>query len=90
MEEIIQLHTHDVYEKVLEEQCWQSTGGRLVKVKWADITKRDEVNHEYRSRLVAKERQMNKRLNLSAATPSLATNKAIFSGAAAEGTGYAQ
>ena len=53
LDEIKQLHVHDVYEKVPEEDCWKSTGRRPVQVKWIDINKGDLNEPEYQSRLVA-------------------------------------
>ena len=53
--EINQRYSHDVYEKVPLDKCWESTGKNPVKVKWIDISKEDEINQEYRSRPVAKE-----------------------------------
>ena len=61
-----------------------------MKVKWIDIIKGDEGNHEYRSRLVAKEIKMDKRLDLFAATPPLAAKKTLFSAAVTDGIGYSQ
>ena len=60
----------------------------MVDLKWVDINKGDSVNHEYRSRLVAKELKLDKRLDLFAATPPLEAKKAIFSAAVTEGIGY--
>ena len=60
LDEIKQFHSHDVYEKVPIEECWKSTGRAPVKIKWVDINKGDSVNHDYRSRLVAKEIKMEK------------------------------
>ena len=88
LDEIKQLHSHDVYEKVPIEECWRSTGRAPVKVRWLDINKGDNVNHEYRSRLVAKEIKMDKRLDLFAATPPLEAKKLLFSTAVTEGLGY--
>ena len=76
--EIKQFQVHDVYEKVPTEVCWEATGKAPVLVKWIDITKGDEVNHEYRSRLVAKEIKMDKRLDLFAATPHFGVEEAIL------------
>ena len=69
LDEIKQLHAHDVYDKVPLAECQQSIGQAPVKVKWVDFGKGDNVNHEYRSRLVAKEIEMDKRLDLFVATP---------------------
>ena len=78
-----------MYDKVPLAECWQSTGRAPVKVKWIDINKGDNVNHEYRSRLVAKEIKMDKRLDLFAATPPLEAKKLLFSAATTEGLGFA-
>ena len=59
-----------------------------MKVNWVDINTGDGVNHDYRSRLVAKELIMDKRLDLFAATPPLEAKKALFSAAVTEGIGY--
>ena len=88
LDEIKQLHSHDVYDKVPLTDCWQSSGRAPVKVKWIDINKGDNVNHEYRSRLVAKEIKMDKRLDLFAATPPLEAKKLLFSAAVTEGIGF--
>jgi len=88
LDEIKQLHSHHVYDKVPLTECWESTGRNPVKVKWIDINKGDNVNHEYRSRLVAKEIKMDKRLDLFAATPPLEAKKLFFSAAVTEGIGY--
>ena len=88
LDEIKQFHSHEVYEKVPIEECWNSTGKAPVKVKWVDINKGDNVNHEYRSRLVAKELKLDKRLDLFAATPPLEAKKAIFSAAVTQDIGY--
>ena len=54
LDEIKQVHTHGVYEKVPIEECWNQTGKAPIKTKWVDINKGDELNEELRSRLVAK------------------------------------
>ena len=59
-----------------------------MKVKWVDINNGDSVNHDYRSRQVAKELKMDKRLDLFAATPPLEAKKALFSAAVTEGIGF--
>ena len=66
-----QIRNHNVYEKVPLEECHQKTGKAPIKVKWVDINKGDEINKEYRSRLVAKEIKRDKREDLFAATPPL-------------------
>ena len=88
LDEIKQLHSRDVYEKVPITECWRSTGCAPVKVKWIDIDKGDNVNHDYRSRLVAKEIKMDKRLDLFATTPPLEAKKLPFSAATTEGVKF--
>ena len=53
LDEIQQIRHHNVYEKVPLSECHQNTGKSPIKVKWVDINKGDEINKEYRSRLVA-------------------------------------
>ena len=69
LDETKQLYAQDVYDKLPLSECWQSTGRALVLVKWIDINKGDDVDHDYWSRLVAEEIRRDKRLDLFAATP---------------------
>ena len=87
-EEIKHLHSYDVYEKVPIDQCCNSTGRTLMTIKWVDINQGDKVYHDYRSRLVAKELKLDKRLDLFAPTTPLEAKKVLFSAAATEGIGY--
>ena len=61
---------------------------KLVSVRWLDISKGDEANPEYRSRLVAQEIKTDKRQDLFAATPPLEAKKILCSLAVTEGVGY--
>ena len=54
-EEIIELHKYEVYEKRPIEECLRVTGKKPVGIRWVDINKGDELNPEYRSRIVAKD-----------------------------------
>ena len=54
-EEMEQFKKHGVYEKVNEEVCWAITGKAPIGSRWIDINKGDEVNPDYRSRLVAQQ-----------------------------------
>ena len=42
-----------VYVKVPESECWEKTGKGPIGTRWIDINKGDEVNPDYRSRLLA-------------------------------------
>ena len=57
LDEIKQVHSHGVYEKVPIEERWAKTGKAPIKTKWVDINKGDKLNEEYRCRLVAKKNQ---------------------------------
>ena len=87
-DEIQQIRNHNVYEKIPLEGCHQRTGKAPIKVKWVDINKGDEINKEYRSRLVAKEIKRDKREDLFAATPPLEAKKMFFSMAVTEEIGH--
>ena len=50
LDEMKQIHQHDVYTKVPERMCIEETGRKPVSVRWLDIIKGDEVNPEYRNR----------------------------------------
>ena len=54
-EEMGHVRNLEVYTKVPIQQCWDRTGKGPVRVRWLDINKGDEVNREYRSRLVGQE-----------------------------------
>ena len=45
----------NVYTKVDEATCWQETGRPPITLKWVDRNKGDNVNENYRSRLVVRE-----------------------------------
>ena len=42
--EMRQIAEHGVYHKVPVDQCCEETGRALIKVRWLDINKGDEVN----------------------------------------------
>lgn len=54
-------------------------GGKVISVRWIDISKGDEVLENYRSRLVAREIKKDDRPDLFAATPPLEALKALIS-----------
>ena len=81
-EEMMVFKEHDVYTKVPIEEAVNETGKQPIGVRWLDINKGDEVQPEYRSRLVAKEIKRDQRDDLFAATPPLEAKKALLSLAA--------
>ena len=87
-EEIDQYHEHDVYTKADIDECMKETGKPPIKVRWIDINKGDNLNPDYRSRLVAKEIKQYNRDDLFAATPPLEALKMLISMAMTEGVGY--
>ena len=70
------------------QQCWDNTGKAPIGVRWVDINKGDDINPEYRSRLVAKEFKLGSIEELFAATPPLEAKKLLMSMATTEGIGY--
>ena len=88
IEEMEEFRKHGVYIKVPIKECMERTGKKPIGVRWVDINKGDEVNPEYRSRLVAKEIKINKRDDLFAATPPIEALKMLLSAAVTEGKGY--
>ena len=70
-EKMEEIKKHSVYDKVDEEEFWRISGKKPIGTRWIDINKGDEVNPEYRSRLVAQEIKMDKREDLFAATPPI-------------------
>ncbi len=87
-EELEEYKKHGVYEKVDIEECWDATGKAPIGVRWVDVNKGDEIHPEVRSRLVAKEINKGKNVELFAATPPLEAKKVLFSAAVTEGVGY--
>ncbi len=61
-EEMEEVRKHKVYSKVPVQQCLEETGQMPIGTRWVDINKGDDVNWEYRSRLVAKDIKVNERL----------------------------
>ena len=54
-EEMKEFRSHEVYKKVPIKECWAITGKDPIGTRWVDINKGDELQPEYRSRLVAQE-----------------------------------
>lgn len=77
-----------VYDKVTLKECRNKTGKGTIAVRWVDINKGDDVNPDYRSRLVAKEIKRDKCLDLFAATPPLEALEMLLCFAMTEGIGY--
>ena len=70
--------------------CWDETGKEPIGTRWVDVNSGDEVNPDYRSRLVAQEIQRDRREDLFAATPPLEAKKLLLSVAVTAGIGYRQ
>ena len=70
-EEIDCLHEMNVCTKVPVDERTKATGKQPVGVNWVDVSKHDEDNPRYRSRLVAKEAKRSPMHELYAATPPL-------------------
>jgi hypothetical protein len=71
IEEMREVKKHGVYIKVPINTCMETTGKKPIAVRWVDINKGDEVNPDYRSRLVAKEIKIHKNDDLFAANLDL-------------------
>ena len=57
-------------------------GGKLIDTRWIDTNKADELNPEYRSRLVGRELNDSKDDSLYASTPPLEALRVVLSWAA--------
>ena len=86
-DELIEIDKHNVYDVVPVTACWAKTGQAPIGTRWVDINKDDDVNPEYRSRLVAQEINRGKRDDLFAATPALEATKMLLSLAVTHGYG---
>ena len=69
------------------KETYEHTGKQPTSVRWIDIHKGDNENPNYRSRLVAREINTNKRENLVAATPPLEAPKILLSITTSENKG---
>ena len=88
IEEMVEVAKHKLYDKVPLQECWDETGKAPIKVRWLDINKGDELNPEYRSRLVAMELKRDNRKDLFAPTPPLEAKKLLFALAVTEEIGF--
>ena len=87
-EEMLEFQKHDVYTKVPIAECLGTTGKKPIGVRWVDVNKGDSSKPKYRSRLVAKELNLDKREDLFAATPPVEAKKLLLSLAMTEGYGF--
>ena len=78
-EELAEFKAFKVYDKVNIEECWEVTGKDPIGTKWVDVNKGDDVNPDYRSRLVAQDIKTDTRDDLFAATPPLEAKNMLFS-----------
>ena len=79
LEEMKEFDKHQVYEKRPIKECWEKTNKEPIGTRWVDINKGDNINPEYRSRLVAQELNQSKRDDIFAATPPLEVLKLVLS-----------
>ena len=74
-----------VCEKILQEMA-KEKGWKIVKSRWIDINKKDDLNPNYRSRMVGKEFNDSELDGLFAATPPLEALRLLLSWVAADGS----
>ena len=86
-EEIEYVRKMNLYTKVSLQECYAKIGKAPITVRWIDINKGDNINPNYRSRLVAREINTHKRDDLFAGTPPLEALKSILSIAASGNKG---
>ena len=70
-EDIQYVRTMGLYEKVPIAECCNTSGRAPITTRWIEINKGDNVNANYRSRLVARGINTYKRDGFFAATPLL-------------------
>ena len=71
-----------VCTKVPIEQCLRATGKQPIRVRWVDLSKQEDINLKYRSRLVGKEYNTGRSDELYASTPPLEALRMVVSEAA--------
>eukprot|EP00973_Karenia_brevis_P041729 5775356-Karenia_brevis.AAC.1 len=67
-----------IYRCVPTTMCKDTTGKNPVGCKWIDTNKGDDIEPQYRSRLVATERRIHKRDSIFAATPPLESLRVLM------------
>ena len=75
-----------VYEKVPRGEAKQK-GCKIITTRWLDTNKGDDVEPNYRSRLVGREMKFDRRLDLFSATPPLEALKMLIAHCARNQTG---
>lgn len=78
-EEMDKYFSHNANEKVPIEESHKVTGKGQIGSRWIDINKGDDVNPDYRSRLIAKKINRSPSDEMFAATPPLEAKKMPFS-----------
>ena len=76
-----------VWEKILRETA-KGKGWKIVKSRWIDINKGDDLNPNYRSRMMGKEFNDSELDGLFAATPPLEALRLLLSWAATDGSAH--
>ena len=81
LEELQEIHSFKVYEKVPISECIQVTGKKPIGCRWSDTNQGDEKAPKYRSRLCAKEFRASDPLKAGcfAATPPLEALRLLLS-----------
>ena len=69
-------------------ECLEVTGKKPVKLRWVDVSKGDDESPNVRCRIVAKDFNVDKRLDLFAATPPLAYLRYLVSRCASSQLGW--
>ena len=87
LEEMEYVNKMNLYTKVPISQCYEVTKRAPISIRWIDINKGDSERPNYRSRVVAREINNQKRNDLFAATPPLEAFKTIVSMAASSNKG---
>ena len=77
-EEVEYIHKSRLYTKVPRSKA-KSLGAKVTTVRWIDINQGDTQSPNYRPRLVAREINTNKRMDLFVATPPLEALKLVRS-----------
>ena len=68
----------NVYDKRPLHEAYQKTGKQPIPVRWVDVNKGDDEEHNYRSRLVAKDIHKKGEDSIFAPTPPLEALRSIL------------
>ena len=72
-------NSKNVWEKRPTSEALERTGKQPISVRWVDVNKGDDLEHNYRSRLVARDIKKKGDPSIFAPTPPLESLRSVLS-----------